>query len=141
VATTSEGPNTEIMRRVYRLLDGGDIDGLRTTYADDVEMVTPDEHVSGVEAALSILRSIHTAFPDLRHELLAAIEEGDAVATEWRVTGTNTGPLLGLEGEIPPTGKRLDVTFAEFARIDDGRIARSVSYWDNAAFAEQLGLV
>lgn len=28
---------------------------------------------------------------------------------------------------------------AEFVRIIDGRIARSVSYWDNAAFAAQLG--
>jgi hypothetical protein len=48
---------------------------LRTIYADDVEMITPDEHIRGIEAALSLLQEIHTAFPDLRHELVSAIEE------------------------------------------------------------------
>lgn len=47
---------------------------LRTIYADDVEMITPDEHIRGIEAALSLLQEIHTAFPDLRHELVSAIE-------------------------------------------------------------------
>jgi steroid delta-isomerase-like uncharacterized protein len=127
---TERGRNTEIVVRAYQLLDRGDLDALRTIYADDVEMITPDEHIRGIEAALSLLQGIRTAFPDLRHELVTVIEDGDAVASEWRVTGTHAGALAGPDGEIPPTGRRVHIMLAEFARVIDGRIARSVSYWD-----------
>jgi steroid delta-isomerase-like uncharacterized protein len=135
---TPQGPNADIVVRVYQHFDRGDLEALRALYADNVEMITPDEHVQGIDGAISLLRAIHTAFPDLRHELVSAIEDGDAIACEWRVTATHAGPLSGPEGEIPPTGKRIDLMLAEIVRISDGRIARSASYWDNAAMAMQL---
>lgn len=139
MTATERGRNTGIVLCAYQLLDRGDLEALRTIYADDVEMTTPDEHIRGIEAALSLLRGIHTAFADLRHELVTVIDDGDAVASEWRVTGTHAGPLAGPDGEIQPTGRRVDIMLAEFVRVIDGRIARSVSYWDNAAFPAQLG--
>lgn len=64
--------------RAYQLLDRGDLEALRSIYAEDVEMITPDEHIHGIEAALSLLGGIHTAFPDLRHELVTVIENSAA---------------------------------------------------------------
>jgi ketosteroid isomerase-like protein len=40
----------------------------------------------------------------------------------------------------PSTGRTFEVPIAEFVRIVDGRIASSISYWDDALFASQLGL-
>jgi steroid delta-isomerase-like uncharacterized protein len=136
---TEPGPNTEIVMRVYQHFDRGDFEALRDLYVEDVEMTTPDERIHGLDDAISLLEAIQMAFPDLKHELVTAIEEGDAIASEWRVTGTHMGPLSGPDGEISPTGRRIDLKLAEFVWISDGRIVRSVSYWDNAAMAAQLG--
>lgn len=53
---TGRGRSTEIVVRAYQLLDRGDLEALRTIYAEDVEMITPDEHLRGIEAPLSCCR-------------------------------------------------------------------------------------
>lgn len=57
-------------------------------------------------------------FPDrhFKEELLVA--EGDRVVLHWSMTGTNTGPILGL----PPTGRSVSWSGTEFVRIKDGKI-------------------
>ena len=51
--------------------------------------------------------------------------------------GTNDGPM----GNIPATGKKMDLRFSLIAIIDsDGLISEERSYYDNAGFLSQLGL-
>ena len=44
----------------------------------------------------------------------------------WRVTGTHTGPGLG----IPPSGKRVDVNGFSLFEYRDGLIVRGVDRWN-----------
>ena len=44
---------------------------------------------------------LRPAFPDLAVVIYEQVAEGDLVTTRKAITGTHTGPLLG----IPPTGR------------------------------------
>jgi predicted ester cyclase len=37
----------------------------------------------------------HSAFPDLRVTIVDQVDEGDKVATRWRVRGTHQGEMMG----------------------------------------------
>ena len=82
------------------------------------------------------------AFPDRAITLDMLVEQGDAVADEWTVVGTHTGPLVMPDGtELPPTGKRIEIKGMELAQLRDGKIAVQHQYWDNMAVAGQLGVL
>ena len=70
------------------------------------------------------------------------VEQGDTIAAEWTFAGTNTGPLVMPDGtELPPTGKRIEFKGMELVQFRDGKAAVDHVYWDNMAFAGQLGLL
>ncbi|MES3016505.1 MAG: ester cyclase [Bacteroidota bacterium] len=74
-------------------------------------------------------------FPDLREEVVFAIEEGDLVAVRVHFLGTQRGPL----GSFPASGKILDAHFNCFFKVTDGRIKESWVEYDNLNGLVQLG--
>jgi len=64
------------------------------------------------------------------------IAEGDTAAYITTGTGTHMGPL----GDIPPTGKKMEIVNFVVQRIQDGRIAETWVGWDHMAALSQLGL-
>jgi steroid delta-isomerase-like uncharacterized protein len=136
----SRGEGRRLIERAYEALDQGALHELVSVYAQDVEMVIPDVTLHGVDEVRSYFEAIRTAFPDVSHLLVSAIESDGQVACEWVVSGTHLGPLESPEGTSPPTGRRFSLGFADFLTVCDGRIARSVSYWDNDVYFTQLGL-
>jgi predicted ester cyclase len=81
---------------------------------------------------------------DVVAEVYRRFDEGDldgmAVATEHTGRGTHTGPFPTHEGEIPPTGRSVEVRFGEFFQLRDGKICLMRAYWDSATFFRQLGV-
>ena len=67
-------------------------------------------------------------------------EPGDTVIVEGRFTGTNTGPLAGPEGPLAPSGRKVDLPFADFSRLSGGKIVDYRTYYDQVALLTQLGL-
>jgi hypothetical protein len=59
------------------------------------------------------------AVPDARAIVERVFEVGDTVIVEGRFTGTNSGPLPGPDGDLAPSGRTVDLPFADFARISD----------------------
>lgn len=57
--------------------------------------------------------SFTSSFPDLRHEIVDLVAEGDKVAVRYDVTGTHKGELQG----IPPTGKKVSFTAMDFKAL------------------------
>ena len=49
--------------------------------------------------------------------------------------GTNTGPL----GDIPPSGKPIEMTIMQFMRIEDGRIAEEWESFNMLSLLQQIG--
>ena len=135
------GSRVQVVEQVYKQVDAGDVEGLRSLLAEDVEIEAPGANVTGIDAAIAFYGSFVAAFPDLAHSLRASIESGSDLATEWTATGTNTGPVASPGGEIPATGKAVQLRYGQFDRIEDDRVRRTTFYWDNQVFLSQLGLL
>lgn len=81
-----------------------------------------------------------TAFPDGRFDVRHSHEAGDTIIVEGVYRGTQTGPLEGPGGTIPPTGRELAVPYCDVLRVRDGKLVEHRVYWDQATFMAQLGL-
>ncbi|WP_432561440.1 ester cyclase [Kineococcus sp. SYSU DK003] len=86
------------------------------------------------------VQSLHdTTSTDYRIELTSAFGDGDHVALEWIVEGTNdrADPARGL----PATGRRFRTPGASLTWLRGGRVVRDRHYYDLAGFLQQVGLV
>jgi ketosteroid isomerase-like protein len=104
-------------------------------FAQNVEMHTRDEVVAW-------FRSLFDAVPDLRvdvEEVVIAGEPGHERATvRWRLTGTFSGaPYMGIE----PPGRPMDLRGIDLLTFEDGRVAGNNVYFDQLAFAREIGML
>ena len=132
----------EMMDRVTEALLAGNVDELRACYADNATMWAPDAgDLSGAEAILDYMRPQADAFPDATFEFVAKHEADDVAIDEGYFVATNTGPLNMPSGEtLAATGKQLRLRACDVATVRNGRITSHHLYYDQLAFAEQLGL-
>ena len=140
-AATTEANKRLIRRIISDGVNAGDLDVFRETLAPDYvrhsQATTAMPEIRGVEQMLTFLEETFRAFPDWHEEILLMVAEGDTVAYITRGTGTHTGPL----GDLPPTGREVDVTNYIFQRIENGRVAETWIGWDNLAMLNQLGIL
>ncbi len=80
------------------------------------------------------------AFPDGQIDLTNLVAQGDLVMTEFTGRGTHTGVLQTPTGEIQPTGRRVEMSFAEVYRLRNGKVTEGKLYFDSATMLTQLGL-
>jgi steroid delta-isomerase-like uncharacterized protein len=108
------------------LTDGG-------TYQDP----TTGGPLSG-DALTANVAGVYAGFPDVRFEIVSCSADGDTASVQWRMIGTNTGPLPGG----PATGGALDLPGADFFTYDAAadKISSVVGYFDTATMLSQLGL-
>jgi predicted ester cyclase len=77
----------------------------------------------------------------------AQVEDTNVIAgdngavIEFIGRGTHTGTLASPMGEIPPTGRRVELPFCEVYRITNGKIVGGSTYFDLAGMLQQLGLM
>jgi len=82
------------------------------------------------------IRQVHEAMPDLHYELEDWATRGDTAWVRFRGRGTNTGPFFG-----PPSGKPVEVTVIDIARVVDGRITEHWGVPDRFALLQQTGVL
>lgn len=135
--------NADVVRSVYERFNAGDLDAAAATAADDFELldVALGQTFRGPEGFRHWLEPWLAAVPDAHTEVTNLIAAGDWVVTEHTGRGTHSAPLLSPAGEIPPTGRRIELRFAEVFQMREGKIARLRAYWDTATLLRQLGLV
>ena len=127
------------LRRIYDLINAGDIDGFGDLLADDfVEHEETPGLAPTKEGVLDFFRMYLAAFPDLRMEAEDVLSSGDKVVARVRVTGTHRGEFMG----VPATGKRVDVQLIDIMRFGDDGLAHE--HWgvvDALAMMQQLGAI
>jgi predicted ester cyclase len=91
----------------------------------------------GVEGLRAALGNQFTGFPDVKATVNFAIASGDTVVVHYTVSGTNTGPFMGM----PPTGKSYSADGVDIVIIsDNGSQASEVkSYFEELKMMTQLG--
>jgi len=132
----------QIASKFYRGFAAGEIDSALAAFADRVEMVDPGlGTVQGLPALREYLVGFKRAMPDAHAVVSRMYESGDTIIVEGRLLGTHTGPMAGPDGDIPPSGRSIDVAFADFCQIQQGRIVAYHTYYDQISLLTQLGLM
>jgi predicted ester cyclase len=78
-----------------------------------------------------------SSFPDLHHEIIDIVAEGDKVAVRLSVTGTHKGELQG----IPPTGKKVTFDATDFITLIDGKVSEEWLNADIMGLMQQIGAI
>ena len=128
------------MRRLYELINAGDIDGFGDQLADGF---VEHEAIPGLEPSKEgvkqLFRMYRASFPDLRMDVEDVLPSGDKVVGRIRATGTHTGEaFMG----VPASGKSVDVQLIDITRFDDDGLARE--HWgvfDALSMMQQLGAI
>ena len=135
--------NIQVVTSLFEAFDEGDLDRAVATVTDDFELldVAAGQTLRGQEGCRRWLTTFRTALPDARTELVNTFADGDRVASEHIGRGTHTGPFVTPAGDIPPTGRTVELRIAELYELRDGKITRLHAYYDSATMLRQLGLL
>jgi steroid delta-isomerase-like uncharacterized protein len=126
-------------RRMYDLINAGDIDAFGDLLADDF---VEHEELPGLapskDGVKTFFRMQLAAFPDLRMDVRDIVADGDKVVARVRYTGTQQGEFQGM----PATGKSVDVQLVDIFRFSpDGRVSEHWGVLDLLTMMQQLGVV
>ena len=118
-----------------------DLDGFAEVLADDVVFKAPGgAHGKGKAACAAFFGSWFAAFPDARVEVHAVHIVDNVAVEEGTFTGTQRGVLQGPTGDIPPTGRAVEVDYVQVLRFHDGKHVSFNLLFDRLSMLEQLGL-
>ncbi len=132
--------NLSQLQKHYDYLVTGDLDADLELFAPDVETVTPNGTLKGIDEFRALGEAFKTAMSDMRHEIVRSYELGDTVIAEAVFSGVHTGPMAGPGGAIPASGNAVAFPYADFLTFRDGRCVSHRIYWDNVALMAQLGV-
>ena len=126
-------------RRMYDLINAGDIDAFSDLLADDF---VEHEELPGLspskDGVKTLFRMQLAAFPDLCMDVKDIVADGAKVVARVRYTGTQLGDFQGM----PATGKSVDVQLVDIFAFDgDGRVREHWGVLDQLTLLQQLGVV
>jgi len=138
----SAADNAAAIRSINDAYNARDFDAAARLSAPDAEWINvpTGQTLHGQDGARQFMQAWATAFPDSRVETVTVIASDDGAAMEFIGRGTHSGPLASPAGTIPPTGKHVEVPFAQIILTHDGKITRARLYFDLAGLLQQLGL-
>jgi predicted ester cyclase len=98
-------------------------------------------HGEGKTACVAFFGSWFTAFPDAHVEVHAVHIVDDVVVEEGTFMGTQNGVLHGPLGDVPPTGRSVELDYVHVLRFRGGKHASFNLMFDRLMMLEQLDLV
>ena len=133
----------EVVTALFDAFNDGDLDRAVAAATDDFELVdvAAGQTFHGPDGFRRWLATFRTAFPDSRIEVVDVFASEDRVATEHVGRGTHSGPFVTPAGEIPATGRKVELRIAELFQLRGGKVARMHAYYDTATLMRQLGLL
>jgi predicted ester cyclase len=102
---------------------------------DQADWAALEPHPGLVETRQNY-RLSKVAVPDSRQEIVVEVLQEEWMACVVTVTGTHTGPLLG----VPPTGKQLRYNVLLVDHVQDGLIVQHWALPDFLSIFEQVGM-
>jgi len=138
---SADPAHEDLINRILRTFETGDADAAAALYEADAVMYQYPDVANGREAIRDSLAAWFTSFPDTQWKLKSLMSSGDTFIAEGIFKGTHTGPMQTAEGEIPPTGRAVEMPCCFIGRVSaNGLIAEDRTYFNAAIMMEQLGL-
>lgn len=128
----------EAIDRFYRSAGDGDLKAVTACFADGCVTVTPGASFDP-PAHEAFLGAFKSAMPDAHMEVVRAVESGDEVFVSGRFKGTHENDMVTPQGTIPASGGQLDLPYADYFRVQDGKIVEHEVVWDSMTMMAQLG--
>jgi predicted ester cyclase len=131
----------DVLNRILASWETKDADKTAALYEPDAIYYLYPDVMHGREAVKESVEDWFTAFPDANWELINLMSSEDTFIAEGVFKGTHTGPMRTPDGEIPPTGKPVEMPCCFIGRVsENGLIAEDRTYLNAAMMMEQLGL-
>ena len=116
--------------------DGAVVDELCSPELVEHQFGTSGTGAEAVAHVKDAMRDVHRAMPDIRFTIEDSVESGNTIWVRVRGRGTATGPFFG-----PPSGRPVDFTVIDVARVVDGRIVEHWGVPDRFAVLAQTGVL
>jgi steroid delta-isomerase-like uncharacterized protein len=139
----AESENARLARTFYESWNERDFDRGAELVAEDgaITIVGSGERFEGPDGSRRFSHMWADAFPDGRVEIESLIEAGDRVAVEYVGRGTQTGPLVSPMGEIPATGRTVELRLCDVYEFRNAKVQALRTYFDTSSLMQQLGLM
>jgi len=119
-----------------------DLEGFAAVLAEDVVFSAPGGmRGQGKDACTEFFGGWIVAFPDAHVEVHDLHITDDVAVEEATFTGTHEGVLHTPNGDIPPTGRRVNIDYIQVHRLRDGNQVSFHLVFDRFEMLEQLGLI
>ncbi len=130
--------NKQVVRQYFEAYDRQDTDRIEQL----VSTTNYSLHLSGTppmdwNGTKQFYTEAWSAFPDLHHEILDIVAEGDKVAIRYNIIGTHKGEFQG----IPSTGKEVSFSAMDFMTLIDGKVAEEWEIADTMGLMQQIGAI
>jgi steroid delta-isomerase-like uncharacterized protein len=131
----------EVARQEVEAFTQGDWDRYREIHAPDVvyDEFGTGRRIEGIEEVIEVNRTWKEAFPDAKGTVGKVSASGNTVTVEITWEGTQSGPMEGPAGELPPSNRRATVRAVQVLDFADGRIKENRHYFDSMGMFAQLG--
>lgn len=129
-----------IVKKLYDLWNDRDLDGALDLATDDVEvrLVALGQTLTGRESFRRFMERFAIASSDMKKEVTNQIASDEQVVSEFTLKGTHDGSLRTQAGEIPSTGRSIELEVVEVVSIRDGKVASITNYSDTSTLMRQL---
>jgi predicted ester cyclase len=137
--TTNNAAHTatrETVDLLYRAFALKDISLLRRAVTSDWEYIPASPgQLPGPDKMIPVFAELSSALPDMEIKILDVLIHDNRVAVRAEVTGTQSGPLMG----IAATSKPVHFAIHSFHELRDGRVAKTWHLEDWLSVFRQLG--
>jgi steroid delta-isomerase-like uncharacterized protein len=119
-----------------------DVDGFAAVLADDVVFAEPGGmRGQGKTACAEFYAGWFQACPDTRVDVHNVHFIDELAVEEGTFSGTHDGALHSLTGDVPPTGRAVNVEYSQVLCFRDGKHTSFNLSFDRLRMLEQLGLI
>ena len=130
-----------LVRAVYDAYNRNDFEAAMALHHPDTEtlVVATGQRLLGHDGVREYMGSWTTAFPGSQVEVRNVVAGEDGAVVEFVGRGVHGGPLQTPGGVIPPTGRTVEIPFADVWAARDGKLAGSRVYFDVLTILGQIG--
>ena len=129
-----------VLRRIFdegfATGDGGVVDEVCAPDVVEHQFGLAGSGAAAIAHVKAAIADVHRAVPDMTFTIEDSASSGDTVWVRVRARGTATGPFFG-----PPSGRPVDITVIDVARVVDGLIVEHWGVPDRFALLAQTGVL
>lgn len=126
----------QLVDKYVKYWNTGDFNGIEDVLHPEFELITTPTYKAekGVETFKDVITKWRKAYPDFYITLDEEIYSNNEGAVRWTITATHTG-----EGNMPATGKRVEVSGISIFHIKDNKIKDEWIAGNDLHWLRQLG--